>query len=336
LTEPEEAALQTQTARTRWLDPEWRSTVLTWIEDQLGSRGREVTGTVEQPHIRPWSTAMSVPTEGGLVWFKAGGPGNRYEARLLDALARWRAPGILEPLAVDPERGWLLLPDGGTRLRDTLDGGPGVEAWLRILPEWAELQRDLEPRVDELVAIGIPDLRPSSLPDRLAELVDDPWVSLPADDRARLRDLLPTIATWCAELAAAGIASSLQHDDLHDGNVFVGPDRDRFFDWGDSSVAHPFGTLLVTLRSIDSRGLGEPDALTRALARLQDAYLEPWTASHTRAELAVAVPLAMRLAIIGRAMSWHRALSGIPPDDQGEWAGNVGGWLMDLFEPKLV
>jgi len=44
----------------------------------------------------------------------------------------------------------------------------------------------------------------------------------------------------------------------------------------------------------------------------------------------------MRLAIIGRALSWHRALAGIPPHHQGEWAGNVGGWLMDLLEPDLV
>jgi hypothetical protein len=76
---------------------------------------------------------------------KAGGPGNRYEAALLGALASWRMPNLLEPLAVDTDRGWLLLPDGGTRLRETLDGGPGVDAWWRILPEWAEPQLSLAP-----------------------------------------------------------------------------------------------------------------------------------------------------------------------------------------------
>jgi hypothetical protein len=41
----------------------------------------------------------------------------------------------------------------------------------------------------------------------------------------------------------------------------------------------------------------------------------------------------MRVAIAGRALSWKGALSGIPPHDHGAWAGNVGGWLLELFEP---
>ena len=334
--DPAEASRQTETARTRWLDPTWRTTVLDWVEERLRDQGISITGAVAQPHLRPWSTVLSVPTDAGLVWFKAGGPGNRYEAGLLDALTRWRMPGILEPLAVDVERGWLLLPDGGTRLRETLDGGPGLDAWLRILPEWATLQRELAPRADQLVALGVPDFRPPNLPIVLADLLEDPTVALPPGDEARLRVALPMVTTWCDELTATGIASSLQHDDLHDGNVFVGPAGNRFFDWGDASVANPFGTLLVTLRSIASRGLGDAETQARSLARLQDAYVEPWTATHTRTVLDAAVPLATRHAIIGRAMSWHRALAGIPPHDHGEWSARVGGWLMDLFEENLV
>ena len=39
---------------------------------------------VEQSHIRPWSTAMRVHTDDGMVWFKADGDGPAYEVRLLD------------------------------------------------------------------------------------------------------------------------------------------------------------------------------------------------------------------------------------------------------------
>jgi hypothetical protein len=70
-----------------------------------------------------------------------------------------------------------------------------------------------------------------------------------------------------------------------------------------------------------------------ALRRLRDAYLEPWTDSHSRASLAAAVPLAMRVAVVSRSLSWQGALSGIPSWDHGPWAGHVGGWLMELFEP---
>jgi Phosphotransferase enzyme family len=274
-----------------------------------------------------------VPTDEGLVWFKAGGPGNAYEAGLLERLRRWAVPYVLPPLAVEVDRGWLLLPDGGTRLRDTLDRGPGLEPWGRILGEWAGLQRQVAPRIEELLAAGVPDRRPAVMPGHLADLLDDPVSQLEPADRERLLAVLPTYVGWCQELDALGIAPSLQHDDLHDGNVFVGPAGDRFFDWGDASVAHPFGTLLVTFRSISSRGLGNGAAERRALIRLRDAYLEPWTDRHARADLAAAVALAIRVAIVGRALSWRGALAGIPPDDHGEWTGNVGGWLMELFEP---
>ena len=318
------------------MDPAWQAEVLAWIRARLMDRGLQVTGPLAQPHIRPWSTAMSVPSDGGTVWFKAAGPGGSYEAALLDAMVRLGIPGVLEPLAVEPARSWILLPDGGTRLRDMTDDGPGVEHWLRILPEWAQMQRRLTPYAEELIAAGVPDLRPVCLPDRLAKLAGDPKTGLSTDDRERLRALVPTYARWCAELDASGIQPSLQHDDLHDGNVFVGKDGDRIFNWGDASIAHPFGTLLVTLRSIASRGLGEEPAATRMLDRLRDAYLEPWTDDHTLAELTRLVPVAMRVAIVGRSLSWKRSLNGIPMDDRGEWADGIGGWLLELFEPNLV
>lgn len=333
-----EANRETDTARLRWRDPAWRAEVDAWILDQVARLGRRLIGPVDQPRIRPWSTALTVPTDRGRLWFKAGGPGSGYEAALLDALTGWSVPHVLLPVASEPARGWLLLPDGGSLLRDGLDGGPGLEDWLRILPEYAELQRAVAPRADDLVARGVPDLRPAGLPGRFEALVEDPAMELPAGDRARLRGLRPDVVRMAAELDAFGVGASVQHDDLHDGNVFVGRDGDRIFDWGDASVAHPFGTLLVTFRSIASRGLGDGDAerRDRALDRLRDAYLEPWTVDRPRSELAAAVPIAMRLAIVGRAASWHRALTGVPSADRGEWSGHPAGWLMELFEPSLV
>jgi hypothetical protein len=277
---------------------------------------------------------MTVPTSAGLAWFKAAGPGTAYEVRLYEPLARWAEPYVLRPLAVDAERAWLLLPDGGSRLRDRLEGGPGIEHWLRILPEYAGLQRGLEPRAADLLGLGLPDLRPSAMPGSLATLIDDPTIGLSDAERRRLDGFRPRYADLCAELAAGGIAPTIQHDDLHDGNVFVGEAGDRIFDWGDAVVGHPFGTLLATLRSIASRAGDGADPAVQA--RLRDAYLEPWTDRRTRAELIATVGPALRVATIGRALAWQRALSGVPPDQHGEFAGAVRDWLLELFEPDLT
>ena len=91
------------------------------------------------------------------------------------------------------------------------------------------------------------------------------------------------MAALADELAALGIAASVQHDDLHGGNVLVGPDGDRFFDWGDAVVAHPFGTLTVTFNSIAHKLELPPD--DPAFARLEAVYLEAWDGVAPRADL---------------------------------------------------
>ncbi len=68
---------------------------------------------------------------------------------------------------------------------------------------------------------------------------------------------------------------TLHHDAFHGGNIFVRDGRYTFAVWGESCAAHPFFTLVVTLRSIVYRlelAEGSPE-----LAGLRDACLEPWT-----------------------------------------------------------
>ncbi|TDC77578.1 aminoglycoside phosphotransferase family protein [Micromonospora sp. KC606] len=322
-----------------WTDPRWRDSALAWITDALGRRGRRVTGPVE-PRVRPWSLVWRVPTDGGDAWFKANNPGTRHEAALLAALARLTPGQVLEPVAVDTRRGWALLPDGGPSLRDTLGGGQDLTHWERLLPRYAALQATVAPHAGELLAAGVPDHRPERLPGLFAALLDDTEAlllgtaaGLDSGSYERLRAYRTEFAGLCRRLVEVGVPVSIQHDDLHDGNVFVADDGYRFFDWGDASVAHPFGTLLVTLRSVaHAHGLDPGDP---ALLRLRDAYLEAWTARYDRATLRETTRLAMRVTVVSRALSWRRALD-TPDPARAEYADAVPGWLGELFAPLPV
>ena len=86
---------------------------------------------------------------------------------------------------------------------------------------------------------------------------------------------MPRVAEACAELAALGIPETIEHSDLHDAQVFAAPDGDRFFDWGDASVAHPFLSLTVSLRVLASTVGVADDSPTVDTAI--DAYLERWS-----------------------------------------------------------
>lgn len=314
-----------------WLAPTWQADAQRWIADC----GLTAHGTPDQVRLRPWSAMFRLTTGDGPVWFKANNPHSSYEPALLEALAHW-APGLtLTPIAVNAARGWSLTPDAGSTLREVQAGVTDLSHWTRILPRYAAMQREITAFVDDLLRLGVPDNRPAAMPGQLHRLLHDPAVRGDLDpglgdgDLTRLRDLEAEYARWCAELDATGIEPSIQHDDLHDANVFISAGAYSIFDWGDASVAHPFGTMLVTMRSIAYR-LDQPS--TPDLTHLRDAYLEPWTDAYSHAELAAMVQLASRVGIVGRALSWQRALVDVPLVQRGEFADGPGGWLTELLE----
>ena len=297
-----------------WFD---RDAALVWA----ARHGAEPTAEVTQPHVRPWSTALRIPTADGVVWLKAGGPGTAFEARLVQTMTASGAPHLLAPLAVEPARGWLLLPEGGRTLRTQLDADPDPGHWERALGGYAALQRHLEGRV-----LPVDSLLPERMPIVLDELLDT--VDVDPALLPELRALQPRYDSWCAELVGCDIPPSVQHDDLHDGNVFAGRTDDLVFDWGDASYAMPFGSLLVTLRSAARRWDDE-----HVLRRLRDAYLDAWRDVHTRAELELLALLATRVAKVGRVLAWQRALQTAPADCPDHEA--VAGWLEELLEPDV-
>src|SRR3954470_16858137 len=173
-----------------WTDVAWRSAALDWAAARLGERGLHPVGEPEQPHIRVWSTAFRLPVRGGAVWLKSVGPGSAQEPPLIEALGNWVPEHVLVPLAVDPGRRLMLLPDGGATMRAA--GGAGsVEAWTSMLGDYARMQVELLPHAEEMVAFGVPDLRPARLSELVADLLVDAEFLFPdgaAELRTRMRD----------------------------------------------------------------------------------------------------------------------------------------------------
>ena len=223
--------------------------------------------------------------------------------------------------------GWQLLPDGGTPLRQQ-PADRDHRAWERFVARYAELQRAVTPHTREMLILGVPDHRPEMMPGHLAALLHDPAVAISAQTRGALRALQDTYAGACARLAGAGPAPTIQHDDLHSGNILPAPSGDTFFDWGDASVAHPFTSLLIALRAMaHTFGLLPGDPVLR---RFRDAYLEPWGLRRDGPEL---VELAAWTGMAGRALAWRRALAAAGPADLAEYGDRIGGWAAELLEP---
>jgi len=309
-----------------WATPEWRAEIESWIVERLAERGVRVTGAIEQPHLYPWSTVLRVPASAGLVYCKATLSSFGHEPRLTAALAGWRPDLLPDVLAIDDERGWMLTRDAGPMLRTITRTDPSnLDPWLEILPRYAELQIEMIPRAGELLALGAFDHRLAVLPDHFALMLAEeeslrigPPEGLTEDEYERLRGLAPRVAEMCAQLAAFGIPETLQHDDFHDGNVFIGGGRYTLADWAECCVAHPFFTMRVTLRaSAHFAGMTEDAA---PLVAMRDAYLEPWTRFAPRAELLPAFTLSQQLENISRGRTWHRLVTSLSGEERRQEA----------------
>lgn len=308
-----------------WSTAQWLETAVGWIDARLAAAGRLRTGPAEQQRIRPWSTLLRVPTDGGVVWFKACTPAASYEAATVSALARVAPGRVPAPLAVDADRGWLLLSDGGPTLRETVTGAELLAVWADVLRAYAELQRSAERTIPELVRAGVPHLPPAALPSTLDALLARWDVDTPAR---------PEVVAAAGRLATSAIPETIQHDDFHSANVLAGAsgrDAPVVFDWGDAYVGHPFGSLLVGVSTL-SFFVGH-ELTDDEVRRLHDAYLEPWLDLAPRAVLDDELRDALTVAPIGRVLGWERALSAATADELAQWRDGVREWVAELIEP---
>jgi hypothetical protein len=264
-----------------------RSAAETWIRAHAPG---EVLA-IEQPHVRSWATAMRVETSDGVVWFKANSAAHRQEAEATALLARVHPELLPELLAVDPERGWMLTRDAGTRLRELITEERTLRRWLDVLPLYARLQRDAVPLVDELLAAGVPDRRLALLPDRFEEILGA------IDGGGAYRRLVPEVRDRCERLAGYGVPETIQHDDLHDAQVFVRDGRILLSDWGDAVISHPFFSMSVTLQGVIAWGLDDVEG-SEDIAPYAAAYLEPWGEGLEEA-LELALPLGWACRCVG-------------------------------------
>lgn len=319
-----------------------------WVGAALASYGEELTGAWERPHTRFWSTATRYGTTAGRVWLKVNGAGTRPEGALTELLGRHVPDLVPEVLAVDRARGWWLSRDAGPTLRRVATPEESWPLWEALVVRYAQAQLDLAPRREEVLAAGVREASPVTLPEQARALIEE-LAARPADEGGTSRDEtdlllreLPALEEWCAELAASDVPCSVQHDDLHSANVcWPGPvdpggaATARIVDWGDACWGFPLATMLGTSRSLAFHA-GTTTGARRVL-RVRDAYLEPFTRSAggpDRSTLVRLTDLAARVGCVGKALAWQAATTGAPTALLREEEFPVREWLLELLSGR--
>ncbi len=311
---------------SRWETPEFRTELRAWCEAQVGP-----VVAMEQHKLRGWATVWRVTT-GDAAWFaKQNCPGQLFEQPLMALLARL-APHRVVPVRAEGD-GFLLTPDQGPVFSET--AGADLESWVRLARDAALLQRELVAHLDEILATGATPLRPEQAHEYVAARVEQYAALGAADPRRlapevaeRLRGHLPRIRRWADQVAALGLPLALNHNDLHENNVFDVGGRLLFFDFGDALVTDPLGVLLIPLNVLaDKLDAGADDP---RLWRVADAALEIWSDVVPLSELRRALPAALQLGRLGRVESWVRCQPALSDEQLVEWGPVAATWLGTL------
>lgn len=319
----------------KWSTREWLGSAHSWIESVLKAAGRTRTGTITQPHIRPWSTALRIPTDSGTVWFKAGTDALIHEARLTRFLSDLAPEHTPKLLAMEPDLGWMLMEDFGHPLREEIGSVEDLSKWHEVLIHYVALQVRAGERLNDLLATGLMDRRGAGLKrewddfiaDEASLMVGQPDGLAPAV-REFAESAWPAVEELLDHTVVPGIPDTVVHEDLHDANVFRNT-RIVLSDWGDSSVSSPLTTLTVFLRSAAYRR--KLDVEAEPIRELRDCYLTPWFEYADESAVRAAVTPAIQIGALHRALTWRRAIQSAPPDTVSEWRDAVPGWLDEFL-----
>ena len=287
--------------RAPWALPGWHATAEAWVIDQLARLERSALCNLEP--LKTWSIScvFKVITESGVLYFKASRdlPLFVNEGVTLTRLADLYPGSIPVPVALAPERGWMLLDDFGEALGDDAS----LDQQVLMMQDYARLQINSSQKIPALLAAGCKDRRLDILLSQIEPLLADKLVlqRLNPDEHDKVKQIAPRLHSLLIELMSLPVPPTIMHGDLHAGNVVLTNDKFLYFDWTDAAVSHPFFDMIHVYWVEDEM---------KRMA-LREAYLAVWEQEFPKADVRRAWELADVLYGFYHAVSYQYIAHGI-------------------------
>jgi hypothetical protein len=260
--------------RPRWARAGWRRRASDWMRLAAAETGRPLTGEPRPFFLRGISALLRAPTAEGDVFLKAVFPIFHAEPVITKLLAERLPRDVPRVLAIEPEEGWLLVEDIGSRWIGSLpeaDRPAALAAGARTLIEIQRMMADRPGDLTGLLAAGAQDRGLASIPgafaDALAAVGPVRAVRQLADE-ARA-DAVARVEAAVGRLAGLPFPVSLVHGDFHSDNAAIVDDRVVVIDWSDAAIGSPLVDLVTWVAWSGDRG-AEVDAAT-------DAWVDGWS-----------------------------------------------------------
>ena len=310
-----------QPKRLSYARPGGPAADLDWAGSVMSANGIAAAGRPLQ--VRTWnlSSLWRLPSDRGMLWLKVLPPFAAPEGALIGKL----------PPDCTPR---LIACDGARMLMEEIPGRDLYDAEQSTLVAMVEmlvrLQAGWIARIDELLAIGLPDWRRDRAGPEIAGLVERAATGLSAPDRAELDSFVAGLDARFEAVEACGIGPSLVHGDFHPGNFRGDGDSLTMLDFADSVVGHPLFDMPPFLDRIRDSA--------RAAAR--DAWFAAWRAAIPGSDPERAAALLAPVAAARQAALYQHFLDSIETaehpyhrDDPREWLERTARILRSETQP---
>lgn len=285
-----------------------------WVEGQLQKQGIAPLSNVETVTDRPWSRVWRLTTGQGTVYCKAVASYMNPELALTAQLWQSHPDLVAEPLAMNTQKGWLLVADAGPMMRRVFSDSSEAEPWFLVLADYARMQIDWMEHSIPLRSLGLPDRSLLTIADQVRPLIDqamnieveDEKDQLRPEHRPQLEALLENWPEFAATLYPGDLSETLNHGDLHDANIAWQEAHGRIFDWGDASLSHPFMSMRTVLATLERR-FGVPSDDAELYPYIQ-AYLAPWKAQLPDVPIDTLFEASRKAWPLVSLLSWHHAI----------------------------
>jgi len=270
--------------RPPWARPDWHAEAEAWAGTEL-----------RVLRLWPLSAVLHGELNGTPVYFKAVFPLFHHEPAVTEVLAREHPGAVPDVLAVEHERGWMLMGE--------LPGRPEWQVpdlrWAGAIRSVGAIQRAWVGRSGELLALGAQDRGLATL-------------------RAEVAGR-PELERCLEQLEALGLPETLGHGDLHAGNFALGDQGAAVvFDWSDAFVGHPLFDLAHFLHHVEDE---------RTRGALADAWADGWGEPLPPGALELAAPL----SCVHQAVSYRAIAASCEPGDRALFDAEPPNWLDEAY-----
>ena len=283
--------------RPQWSRPGWLAEASSWMVEQAAANGNQAIDPPRFQQLWGLSVVLVASSPDGNVFFKCSAEVFQHEALITQSLAARTPEDVPEVMAVDANRGWMLMRDF-----DAADlGDQDQSLWHEGLVAHARIQQSWLDRTDDLATLGLPIRSLTGLAAQVETMTDDAslWGRMPQNVRDQWQAAAPALSRSCLRLEEIGPGPTLVHGDLHPWNVAYGPTGTRVFDWTDAAVSHPFidlATYVFRTRDLSVR------------RRLVDAYVAAWSKLGSEKSLQEAAALGLVVGALYQVQTYRALL----------------------------